>query len=148
MWVNNLLKVITRRKSVTAGIWTCDLQIQKPTRYPLSHRVPGSFLCWCVIRPANQPFFIHSCIYVRILIISYLATFLGTKSFWCAVKQSISHSYLLFSTKVIREYTWCFMFQWFYISARYQFPDHSSVFSSFFCNVVVKSLHREQFVFS
>jgi len=32
MWVNNLLKVITRRKSGTAGIWTYDLKIQKPTR--------------------------------------------------------------------------------------------------------------------
>jgi len=32
------------------------------------------------MRPASQRFFIHSCIYVRILIISYLATFLGTNS--------------------------------------------------------------------
>jgi len=35
MWVNNVLKVITRRKSGTAGIWTCNLQIQKAT--PLGH---------------------------------------------------------------------------------------------------------------
>jgi len=40
--------------------------------------VTGSFLIWCVMRPASQRFFIHSCIYLRILIISYLATFLGT----------------------------------------------------------------------
>jgi len=39
-----------------------------------------SFLYWCVMRPASQRFFIHSCIYLRILIISYLATFLGTNS--------------------------------------------------------------------
>jgi len=40
----------------------------------------GSFLYWCVMRPASQRFFIHSCIYLRILIISYLATFLSTNS--------------------------------------------------------------------
>jgi len=33
MRVNKLLKVIARRKSGTVGIWTCDLQIQKPTRW-------------------------------------------------------------------------------------------------------------------
>jgi len=42
--------------------------------------VTGNFLYWCVIRPVSQRFFIHSCIYLRILIISYLATFLGTNS--------------------------------------------------------------------
>jgi len=42
--------------------------------------VTGSFLYWCVMRPASQRFFIHSCIYLRILTISYLATFLGTNS--------------------------------------------------------------------
>jgi len=42
--------------------------------------VTGSFLYWCVMRPASQRFFIHSFIYLRILIISYLATFLGTNS--------------------------------------------------------------------
>jgi len=54
----------------------------------------GSFLYWRVIRPTNQRFFIHSCIYLRILIISYLATFLGTNSLSvrCAVKQSINQS--------------------------------------------------------
>jgi len=56
--------------------------------------VTGSFLYWCVMRPASQRFFIHSCIYLRILIISYLATFLGIIAFlcWCAVKQSINQS--------------------------------------------------------
>jgi len=49
------------------------------------------------MRPASQRFFIHSCIYLRILIISYLATFLGNAALiaflcWCAVKQSISQS--------------------------------------------------------
>jgi len=42
--------------------------------------ITGSFLYWCVMRPASQRFFIHSCIYLRILIISYLATFLGSNS--------------------------------------------------------------------
>jgi len=49
------------------------------------------------MRPASQRFFIHSCIYLRILIISYLATFLGTNSLsvlMCrkAVNQSINQS--------------------------------------------------------
>jgi len=56
--------------------------------------VTGSFLYWCVMRPASQRFFIYSCIYLQILIISYLATFLGTNSLsvlMCrkAVNQSI-----------------------------------------------------------
>jgi len=54
----------------------------------------GSFLYWCVMSPASQRFFIHSCIYLLILIISYSATFLGTNSLsvlMCriAVNQSI-----------------------------------------------------------
>jgi len=57
--------------------------------------VTGSFLYWCVVRPASQRFFVHSCIYLRILIISYLATFLGTNSLsvlMCrkAINQSIN----------------------------------------------------------
>jgi len=43
MRVNNLLKG-PGRKSVTAGIWTCDLQIQKPTRQLLSQRASHSDL--------------------------------------------------------------------------------------------------------
>jgi len=48
------------------------------------------------MRPASQRFFIHSCIYLRILIISYLATFHGTiglSVLMCrkAVSQSINH---------------------------------------------------------
>jgi len=59
--------------------------------------VTGSFFYRCVMRPASQRFFIHSCIYLRILIISYLETFLGTNSLsvlMCrkAVNQSINHS--------------------------------------------------------
>jgi len=59
--------------------------------------VNGSFLYWCVMRPASQRFFILSCIYLRILIISYLATFLGTNSHSVlisrkAVNQSINQS--------------------------------------------------------
>jgi len=42
--------------------------------------VTCSFLYWCVMRPASQHFFINSCIYLRILIISYLAMFLGSNS--------------------------------------------------------------------
>jgi len=58
--------------------------------------VTGSFLYWCVLRPASQHFFIHSCIYLQILIICYLATFLGTNSLsmlMCrkAINQSISY---------------------------------------------------------
>jgi len=58
--------------------------------------VTGSFLYWCVMRPASQHFFIHSNIFLRILIISYLATFLGTNSLsvlMCrkAVNQSINY---------------------------------------------------------
>jgi len=58
--------------------------------------VTGSFLNWCVMKPASQRFFIHNCIYLRILIIYYLATFLGTNSLsvlMCckAVNQSIIH---------------------------------------------------------
>jgi len=49
------------------------------------------------MRPASQRFFIHSCIYLLILIISYLATFLGNNSLsvlMCrkAVNQSINQS--------------------------------------------------------
>jgi len=49
------------------------------------------------VRRASQRFFIHSCIYLRILIISYLASFLGTDSlsvliFCSSVKQSINQS--------------------------------------------------------
>jgi len=57
--------------------------------------VTGRFLYWCVMRPASQRFFIRSCIYLRILIIPYLATFLGTSSLSVlicrkAVNQSIT----------------------------------------------------------
>jgi len=56
--------------------------------------VTGSFLYWYVIRPASRRFFIHSCNYPWIMIISYLAAFLGTNSLsvlMCrkAVNQSI-----------------------------------------------------------
>jgi len=59
--------------------------------------VTGSFLYWCVTRPASEHFFIHSCIYLRLLIISHLATFLGTNSLSVlicrkAVNQSINQS--------------------------------------------------------
>jgi len=57
--------------------------------------IAGSFLYCCVMRPASQRFFILTCIYLRILIIPYLATFLGTNSLsvlMCrkAVNQSIN----------------------------------------------------------
>jgi len=42
--------------------------------------VTGSILYRYVMRLASQRFFIHSCIYLRILLVSYLATFLGTNS--------------------------------------------------------------------
>jgi len=62
----------------------------------------GSFLYWCVMRLASQRFFIiHSCIYLWILIISYLAAFLGTNSLYVlmcckAVNQSINTTYFHF----------------------------------------------------
>jgi len=61
--------------------------------------VTGSFSYWFVMRPASQRFFIHCCIYLRILIISSLATFLGTNSLsvlMChkAVNQSINQQSL------------------------------------------------------
>jgi len=57
--------------------------------------VTGNVLYWCVMRPASQRLFIYSCIYLRFLIISYLATLLDTNSFsvlMCrkAVNQSIN----------------------------------------------------------
>jgi len=52
------------------------------------------------MRPASQRFFIHSCIYLRMLIMSYLATFLGTNGLsvlMCrkAVNQSINHGLII-----------------------------------------------------
>jgi len=54
------------------------------------------------MRPASQRFFIHSCIYPRILIISYLATFLGTNSLFVlmcrkAVNQTIDSALVIVS---------------------------------------------------
>jgi len=75
--------------------WTCGLVLGMTLNCIHIFIVTGSFLYWCVIRPASQHFFIHSCIYLRILIISYLSTFLGTNSLsvlMCrkAVNQSIN----------------------------------------------------------
>jgi len=54
--------------------------------------VTGSFLYRCVMRPASQRFFIHSCIYQRILIMSYLATFLGTNSLSALMcRKAVNH---------------------------------------------------------
>jgi len=46
------------------------------------------------MRPAIQRFFIYSYIYLRILIVSYLATFLGTNSLsvLMCLKQSVNQS--------------------------------------------------------
>jgi len=71
--------------------------------------VTGSFLYWSIMRPASQRFFIHSCICLRILIISYFATFLDTNSLYVlmcckAVNQSIVHS---FSNHLHYGYTRC-----------------------------------------
>jgi len=84
--------------------------------YPLYHQVlgmtlkcfhifivTGSFLYWCVMRPASQRFFIHSCIYLRIIMF-YLATFLGLSVLICrnAVNQStiilqLIHTFILYN---------------------------------------------------
>jgi len=46
--------------------------------------------------PAGQRFFIHSCIYLRIFIISYLATFLGTNSLSVLMcRKAINQSFLI-----------------------------------------------------
>jgi len=58
--------------------------------------ITGRFLYWCVLRPASQRFFIHSCIYLRILIISYLATFLGTYSLFVLMcRKAVNQSMLI-----------------------------------------------------
>jgi len=45
------------------------------------------------MRPASQRFFIHSSIYLRILIISYLATFLVTDSLYVLIcRKAVNHS--------------------------------------------------------
>jgi len=50
------------------------------------------------MRPASQRFFIHSCIYLRILIISYLAMFVGTNSHSVLIcRKAVSQSILSFS---------------------------------------------------
>jgi len=81
--------------------------------------VTGSFLYWCVRRPASQRFFIHSCIYLRMLIISYLTTFFGTNSLsvlMCrkAVNQSklvsLSHSPPLFRASSVQTWLFCSSF--------------------------------------
>jgi len=55
--------------------------------------VTDSFLYWCVIRPSSQRFFIHSCIYLRILIISYLATSPGTDSLSVLMcRKAVNHN--------------------------------------------------------
>jgi len=40
-----------RRKSFTAGIWTCDLQIQQVVCYPLSHSATASQQCYALHVP-------------------------------------------------------------------------------------------------
>jgi len=48
------------------------------------------------MRPVSQRFFKHSCIYLWILIISYLATFLGTNSLSVLMcLKSVNESYLV-----------------------------------------------------
>jgi len=56
--------------------------------------VTGSFLYWCGMRPASMRFFILSCIYQRILVISFLATFLGTNSLSVRMcRKAVNQSY-------------------------------------------------------
>jgi len=82
--------------------------------------VTGSFLYCCVMRSASQRFFIHSCIYVLILIISYSATFLGTNSLsvlMCrkAINQSVNQRSYALRKKIvtyfhhIKKQTFCCM---------------------------------------
>jgi len=70
--------------------------------------VTGSFLYWCVMRPASQRFFIHSCIHLRILIIPYLATFLGTKSLSVLMcRKAVNQSTINIGQLMINAVTWC-----------------------------------------
>jgi len=72
--------------------------------------VTGGFLYWCVMRLANQRFFINSCIYLRILIISYLATFLGTNSLSVLMcRNAVNQSILLFIVDLLEQ---CFFYCW------------------------------------
>jgi len=78
------------------SVYICAI-IYDTTLFNIYDMSVGSFLYWCVMRLASQRFFIHSCICLRILIKSYLATFLGTNSLhvlMCrkAVNQSINQS--------------------------------------------------------
>jgi len=59
------------------------------------------------MRPASQRFFIHSCIYLRILIISDLVTFFGTNSLYVlmcrkAVNQSMYVPLTIERSSVVR----------------------------------------------
>jgi len=97
---NSLLKLNVFLKISSFSRWKFNVSLY--LRLVLGMTLPcihifiatGSFLYWCVMMPATMRFFIHSYINLRILIISYLATFLGTNSLsvpMCrkAVNQSV-----------------------------------------------------------
>jgi len=74
---------------------------------PYTTIVTGSFLYWFVMRLASQRFFIHSCIYLRILIISYLATFLFTNSLSVLMwRKAVNQSTLVFLDTNYRALIW------------------------------------------
>jgi len=88
--------------------------------------VTGSLLYWCVMRLASQRFFIHSCVYLRILIISYLATFLGTNSlsvlmYRKAVNQSLNSHYIIQVLLILRYFTYYKLILHFFINIRLVF---------------------------
>jgi len=92
--------------------------------------VTGSFLYWCVMRLASQHFFIHRCICLRILIISCLATFLGT--------NSLS---VLMCRKAVNQSTFYQIFSWIILNKIMHSADLSQVQFELFLNVCsIKSI--------
>jgi len=94
-----------------AELYLCQWNVQEKFHVVLSMTlncihifiVTGSFLYWCAMRPSSQRFFIHSCIYLRIWIISYLATFLiGTNSLSVLMcRKAVNQSIILVWTIVL-----------------------------------------------
>jgi len=84
---------------------------------------------------------IHSCNYVQILIISYLATFLALIAFlcWCAVKQSINQS--INSWRILIERAWLLMtFYKNFLSRMNDFRDNEVLLQARYDVTMISSL--------
>jgi len=75
-WVISLVCAFNQQ-FISSSEWSCPGHDVKLHPHFI---VTGCFFYWCVMRPASQRFFIHSCIHLRILIICNLVTLLGTNS--------------------------------------------------------------------